>query len=190
MATQSPDSFFEQLFDRVGRALQPPAWVVQEMQRRLVLLLNHVLQQEPEAQARLKRQAGRLVEAHWRHFSVRLVATPAGLLDLGPATQVPDLSLTVTEESPFSLAQAAVRGDKPPVRIAGDVQLAAEVQWLVDHVRWDLEEDLARVFGDAPAHAIGGTLRRMSEAVRQFAGGGKPGAGDAPGSAPPGQAGG
>jgi hypothetical protein len=41
------------------------------------------------------------------------------------------------------------------VRIAGDVQLAAEVQWLVDHVRWDLEEDLSRVIGDAPAHAMG-----------------------------------
>jgi ubiquinone biosynthesis accessory factor UbiJ len=170
MATQSPDSFFDRIFDRVGQALQPPPWVVQEMQRRLVLLLNHVLQQEPEAQARLKRQVGRLVEAHWRHFSVRLVATPAGLLDLGPAGQVPDLTLTLTEESPFSLAQTALRGQKPPVRIAGDVQLAAEVQWLVDHVRWDLEEDLARVFGDAPAHALGSVLRRMGEAVRQFAG--------------------
>jgi ubiquinone biosynthesis protein UbiJ len=200
MATQSPVSFFEQLFDRVGQALQPPAWVVEETQRRLVLLLNHVLQQEPEAQARLKRQTGRLVEAHWRHFSVRLVATPAGLLDLGPANQVPDLTLTVTEDSPFSLAQAALRGEKPPVRIAGDVQLAAEVQWLVDHVRWDLEEDLARVFGDAPAHAIGSTLRRMGDAVRQFASrvpGGAPAA--APGATPaptpetptpPGQAGG
>jgi ubiquinone biosynthesis protein UbiJ len=190
MATQSPASFFDQLFDRIGQALQPPPWVVHEMQRRLVLLFNHVLQQEPEAQARLKRHAGRLLEAHWRHFSVRLVATPAGLLDLGSATQLPDLTLTVTEESPFSLAQAALRGDRPAIRIAGDVKLAGEVQWLVDHVRWDLEEDLARVFGDAPAHALGGVLRRMGEAVRQFAGRGK----DAPDAAPapttPGQAGG
>jgi ubiquinone biosynthesis protein UbiJ len=83
---------------------------------------------------------------------------------------MPDLTLTLTEESPFSLAQAALRGEKPPVRIAGDVQLAAEVQWLVDHVRWDLEEDLARVFGDAPAHAMGGVMRRMADAIRQFAG--------------------
>jgi len=188
----SPASFFDRLFERVGQVLQPPPWVVEEMQRRLVLLLNHVLQQEPEAQARLKRQTGRLVEAHWRHFSVRLVATPAGLLDLGPATQAPDLTLTLTENSPFSLAQAAVRGEKPPVRIAGDVQLAAEVQWLVDHVRWDIEEDLARVFGDAPAHAIGGVLRRMGEAVRQFTARGKnpPGAAPAPVPATPGQAGG
>lgn len=174
-------SFFDQIFDRVGQALQPPAWLVHDLQRRLVLLLNHVLQQEAEAMARLKRQSGRVVEAHWRQFTVRLQATPAGLLDLAPVTQIADLQLTLAEESPFTLAQAALRGEKPPVRISGDVQLAAEVQWLVDHVRWDLEEDFARLFGDAPAHAIGTTLRRMGDAVRQFAG---RGAGPAPHAGP------
>jgi ubiquinone biosynthesis protein UbiJ len=193
MATQSPVSFLDQLFDRVGQALQPPPWMVQELQRRLVLLLNHVLQQEPEAQARLKRQVGRLVEAHWRQFSVRLVATPAGLLELGAATQAADLTLTVSQESPWSLAQAALRGDKPAVRIAGDVQLAAEVQWLVDHVRWDMEEDLARIFGDAPAHAIGTAVHRMADAMRQFVARGPAApSGTVPPAAPvpPGQAGG
>jgi ubiquinone biosynthesis accessory factor UbiJ len=180
MATPQPP---ETLFDKLSQALQPPQWVVDEVQRRLVLTLNHVLQQEPEAQARLKRQAGRLVEAHWRHFHVRLQATPAGLLELGSPSAQPDLTLTLTEDSPFALAQAAIRGDKPPVRIAGDVQLAAEVQWLVDHVRWDIEEDLSRVIGDAPAHALGGALRRMGDAVRQFAGGAN--ATPAPTSPPP-----
>jgi len=193
MASTAP-SLFDQLFDRLGQAFQPPPWAVHEMQHRLVLLFNHVLQQEPEAQARLKRQAGRLVEAHWRHFNMRLVATPAGLLDLGSATQPADLTLTVTEESPLALAQSALRGDKPAVRIAGDVQLAAEVQWLVDHVRWDIEEDLARVFGDAPAHAMGNVLHRMADALRSFVGRGPAAApaGTAAPAAPaaPGQAGG
>jgi ubiquinone biosynthesis protein UbiJ len=180
MATSSPDSFLSGMFTRLGEALQPPPWVVEEVQRRLVLTLNHVLLQEPEAQARLRRQAGRLVEARWRVFTVRLQATPAGLLDLGAPAAQPDLTLTLSEDSPWSLARAALRGDKPPVSIAGDVQLAAEVQWLVDHVRWDVEEDLSRLLGDAPAHALGQALRRMGQALRQFAGG--PGA---PPSAPP-----
>lgn len=172
------------LLDRIGQALQPPEWAVAEVQRRVVLLLNHVLQQEPEAQARLKRQVGRVVEAHWRQFHMRLQATPAGLLDVAVPGLVPDLTLTVTQESPLALAQAAVRGEKPPVRIAGDVQLAAEVQWLVDHVRWDLEEDLSRVIGDAPAHAIGEMGRRMADALRQFAGRAVPPTGG-PGAATP-----
>ena len=172
MATQSPFPFLDDLFSRLSSSLQPPAWVVEEVQRRLVLLANHVLMQEPEAQTRLARQAGRVVEARWRAFVVRLVTTPAGLLDVAApaAAGQPDLTLTVTEESPWELAQAALRGDKPAVRIAGDVQFAAEINWLVEHVRWDLEEDLSQLVGDAPAHAIGDIGRRMVTALRQFAG--------------------
>lgn len=170
MATQSPFPFLDGLFRQLSNGLKPPTWLIEEMQRRLVLMLNHVLMQEPEAQARLARQTGRVVEAQWRSFTMRLVATPAGLLDLAVPSAAPDLTLTLTEESPWQLAQAAARGDKPPVRIAGDVQFAAEINWLVDHVRWDLEEDLSRLMGDAPAHAIGQGLRRMTEGLRKFAG--------------------
>lgn len=168
MATQSPFPFLDTFFERLGSGLQPPPWMVEEIQRRLVLLLNHVLMQEPEAQARLARQAQRVVEARWRRFVLPLVATPAGLLDLARGGAQPDLTLTLTEESPWGLAQAALRGDNPPVRIAGDVDFAAEVNWLVDNVRWDLEEDLSRLIGDAPAHAMGAAARRMVDALRQF----------------------
>jgi ubiquinone biosynthesis accessory factor UbiJ len=183
MATQSPFPFLDDFVAKVASGLQPPAWMVEETQRRLVLLVNHVLMQEPEAQARLARQAGRVAEVKWRVFTMRMAATPAGLLDLAPASAQPDLTLTLTEESPWELAQAALRGDKPPVRIAGDVQFAAEINWLVEHVRWDLEEDLSRVIGDAPAHAMGEAGRRMLEALRQFAARG-PAAGEPPSPSP------
>jgi ubiquinone biosynthesis protein UbiJ len=169
MATQSPFPFLDGLFEKLSTSLQPPAPVIEELQRRLVLLLNHVLQQEPEAQARLVRQCGRVLEARWRQFVIRLAATPAGLLELAPGAAQPDLTLTLTEDSPWSLTQAALRGDKPPVRIAGDVQFAAEVNWLVDNVRWDLEEDLSRLVGDAPAHAAAQAGRRVVQALRGFA---------------------
>jgi ubiquinone biosynthesis protein UbiJ len=68
-----------------------------------------------------------------------------------------------------------MQGDKPAVRIEGDVQLAAEVNWLVDHVRWDLEEDLARVMGDAPAHTVVQLARSMVQALAQFVGKGPQG---------------
>ena len=170
MATQSPLSFFDPFIDQFGSALKPPDWLVDEVQQRLVLLLNHVLMQEPEAQARLLRQKGSVVLAQWRSFAIKLQATPAGLLDRAGADARADLTLTVTESSPFALAQAALRGEKPAVSIEGDVQLAAEVNWLVEHVRWDLEEDLSRVVGDIPAHAMGDAVRRMASSLRQFVG--------------------
>ncbi|MDZ4144498.1 MAG: hypothetical protein U1D29_08190 [Burkholderiales bacterium] len=168
MATQSPIPFLDDLFERAGKVLQPPGWMVDEVQQRVVLFLNHVLMQEDEAMARLSRQKGRVVLAQWRLFAIQFRATPAGLLERAPADAPADLTLTITEESPFNLAQAALRGDKPPVRIEGDVQLAAEVNWLADHIRWDAEEDLSRIVGDAPAHMLTETARRFAQALRQF----------------------
>jgi ubiquinone biosynthesis protein UbiJ len=171
MATpSSPFSFLDDLFNRIGARLTPPPWAVHEIQHRAVLFLNHVLQQEPEAQQRLARQQGRVVQFQWRFVTVSFVATPAGLLDLAPEGATPELTLSVTEESPLGLLRATLRGDKPAVRIAGDVQLAAEVNWLVDHVRWDVEDDLARIVGDVPAHTIGKAARRAAGALRQFVG--------------------
>jgi len=179
MATKSPFPFLDDLFTRLASGLQPPAWMLEEIQQRQILLVNHVLMQEPQAQARLAAQAGRVLEARWRIFVMRLQITPAGLFDLAAAGSQPDLTATLTEESPWQLAQAALRGDKPPVRIAGDVQLAADINWLVEHVRWDLEEDLSRLIGDAPAHTMGEAVRRMVKAVRQFAGSASAGSGQA-----------
>jgi ubiquinone biosynthesis protein UbiJ len=170
MATSSPFSFLSDLLGRVGGSLQPPTWAVQEFHQRLVLLLNHVLMQEPEAMERLGRHQGRTVLLQWRHFTLHLQATPAGLVDMASAGAAPDLTLTVAEESFAALAQAVARGDKPGVRIEGDVQLAADVNWLAEHVRWDLEEDLSRLVGDAPAHVIGQAARTVAEALKKFVG--------------------
>lgn len=163
MATQSP---FSRAAEAVA-ALQPPAWMVDEGLNRLVLFLNHVLQGEPEAMRRLARYKGRTVLFAWQRFELHLQATPAGLLELG-RFEAPDLRLTVTEDSPLDLLTVLGRGDKPKVRIEGDVQLAAEVNWLMDNVRWDVEEDLARLMGDAPAHALAGMARQAAAALRSL----------------------
>ena len=167
---QSPFPFLDGVFERIAAGPQPPQWLVREVQQRVVLFLNHVLMQEPEAMARLVRQQGRSARVQWRGFSMALLITPAGLLDLAPEAAVPDLRLEVTETSPVALAQAALRGDRPAIRIEGDVQFAADINWLVDNVRWDVEEDLARVIGDAPAHAVASAAERAAAALRGFVG--------------------
>ena len=125
---------------------------------------------EAEAMERMRRQKGRVALVQWRAYSMALLVTPAGLFNVAPEGVSPDLRLEVTELSPLALAQSALRGDKPAIRIEGDVQLAAEINWLVDHVRWDVEEDLARLMGDAPAHQVAQVARRAAQALRQFVG--------------------
>ena len=65
-------------------SLQPPAWLVQEGQNRIVLSLNHVLKQEPLAMERLAKQSGKSVLITLAPWSLHAQATPAGLLDLVP----------------------------------------------------------------------------------------------------------
>ena len=168
MTPKTPFNFLDGLFERVAAGPQPPEWLVHEVQHRAVLFLNHVLMQEPEAMERLGNQSGRIARVQWRAYSMTLQITPAGLLDLAPASAMPDLRIEVADTSPFAIAQSAMRGDKPTILIDGDVKFAAEINWLVDNVRWDVEEDLARVIGDAPAHAISTVAGRVAQALRKF----------------------
>jgi ubiquinone biosynthesis accessory factor UbiJ len=149
--------------------LKPPEWLVRELQQRIVLALNHVLQQESEAMARLARQKGQVAHIEMAPIAIKIIATPAGLLDIAPLDAKADLTLTVTDSNPLSLLQTTLRGEKPAIQIQGDVQLAAEVNWLVDHVRWDAEEDLSRIIGDAPAHSAMQALRQAGEMLKKFA---------------------
>ena len=74
---QPPLSGFAEGLAKLGAGLKAPDWLVDETQHRLVLFLNHVLMQEPEAQARLVRQQGRVVKLQWGRFWMQLAATPA-----------------------------------------------------------------------------------------------------------------
>ncbi len=150
----------------VSRLPPPPEWLRAELLNRVVLLLNHVLMQEPAAMDRLRRQQGKTVRARWGAVDMGLQATPAGLLATASLDGTPDLELTVAEPSPLALAQRVLAGDKPAVDIRGDVQLAAEVAWLVDNVRWDIEEDLSRLLGDAAAHTLVGWARGMAAGLK------------------------
>jgi len=179
MATQSPFSWLADAADtlrakipaNLPASFTPPAWAVAEVQQRVVLFLNHVLTHEPAACERLKRQKGRQVQVCWRDQVFQCTFTPAGLVEFIPPEacgKAADLVLRVNEPSPLALAKTMLQGEKPAIRIEGDVQLAAEVNWLIDHVRWDPEEDLARLVGDAAAHTLAQTGKRAVDALRNF----------------------
>jgi len=159
-----PQNFLQSLLG----AIRPPDWVVDELQNRIVLFLNHVLMQEKAAQDRLRRQKGKPVKMQWGEFHLTLTPTAAGLLERAAPDAQPELRVTLNQTSPLALAQTVLSGDKPGVDIQGDVQLAAEVAWLVDNVRWDPEEDLSRFVGDAPAHTLTRFARSAAQAVKSF----------------------
>ncbi len=165
---------------------------------RFVLLANHVLSAAPVAPERLKAHAGRVLRVEVEGWTIPLPPppplalriTPAGLfesLDEGAltgastgaetsaaATPEADLRLRVDASEPFAAARRLVSGELPTVRIEGDVGLAADVNWVLANVRWDIAADLERVFGPAVADGlsrVGDTAGAALRAVAQGAAG-------------------
>ena len=160
--------FLQSLADRFKTPPPLPQWLVDEGQARVVLFLNHVIGQEKTACERLQRKKGSVVHVKWGLFAMYLAVTPAGLLERVGEDTSPDLVLTMPLDAPLQMARAAFDGKPPAVKIEGDVQLAAEVGWLAENLRWDVEEDLSRVIGDAPAHTLVQTVRRVVTSLREL----------------------
>lgn len=134
--------------------------------QRLTLLLNHVLSAEPVATQRLCQHAGRCLQVELTDWPARLPAlpglvfrvTPAGLLewcgDEAPGAAAADLLLRIDAANPALLLARLAAGERPTVEVQGDAQCAADVHWLVDNLRWDIEGDLARWLGPLPARQL------------------------------------
>lgn len=132
------------------------------VQDRLVLLLNHVLSREPHAMARLRPYAGRALVLHLQGWPGLLPAAPDLLLGLTPAgllerlEAAPDAALRIELDAtnPALLALGALTGERPKVTVQGDAALAGEINWLMENLRWDIEDDLAALLGPAVAHQL------------------------------------
>jgi ubiquinone biosynthesis accessory factor UbiJ len=103
--------------------------------------------------------------------------TPAGMLEWcgGPgATAEADLRVSVEASNPLLLMARAMAGDMPSVDIDGDAQLAGDVNWLLQNLRWDVAADMDRLFGPTvayPLHRLGSALARGLRAALQGASG-------------------
>ena len=151
---------------------------------RTTLVVNHVLSSEPVATERLRAHAGRRIEFQpqaWPGLLPPLPrlafrVTPAGLLewDAQGVGEPSDLSVRFDASNPALLAARTLTGETPTVDIEGDAQLAADVNWLLQNLRWDIEADLERVLGPAVAHQLyrlgGGLARAVRAAVQAAAG--------------------
>jgi len=153
------------------------------LQDRLVLLINHVVSREPIAAQRLRPLAGRGLVVHLAGWPGLLPAapdlilgvTPAGLferLDAAPPGGN-GLRIEIDASNPAKLALGALTGEPPTVSVQGDAGFAGEMHWLMDNLRWDIEDDLAGIVGPLPARQLaqfGRALRRtLSGVAARFA---------------------
>ncbi|HZF78503.1 MAG TPA: hypothetical protein VEZ89_01815 [Rubrivivax sp.] len=152
---------------------------------RLTLLANHLLAAEPVACEKLRRHVGRtlmLGVVNWPSLlppppALAWHVTPAGLLEWCgsdvPATA--DLSALIEAANPALVMARLLLGERPVVQIEGDAQFAADVNWLLANLRWDIAGDLEGIFGPVVAQqlhqlgsAVAGALRAAVSQAAQF----------------------
>jgi ubiquinone biosynthesis protein UbiJ len=174
MAAMNPADPFQFLSDLWGAAGDKfgsprlPHWLDHELRNRLLLAINHVLQQHPHAQQRLLQQKDKIVHAQWRSLAVRLKVTPAGLFALADEAQRENLSLHIEADNPLQLARQAISGQHPQVHVSGDAAFADTMNWLLEHVHWNGEADLARLIGADAARQVADITRLVRTALQRF----------------------
>ena len=153
---------------------------------RLVLLVNHVIAAEPAALARLRPHAARTMQIELAGWPALLPAigpfafrvSPAGLVewlpDAGPLPA--DLRIAIDAANPALALTRFVAGERPSVEVSGDAAFASDIDWLIDNLRWDLEDDVARIVGVAPARQLArlggwlaGAMREGAKVLRDLA---------------------
>jgi len=146
---------------------------------RIVLLVNHVIAAEPAALERLRPHGARTVHIElsgWPTllpkvgpFAFRI--TPAGLVEwlAEAAAASADLLIAVDAANPALALTRVVAGERPQVVVSGDAAFATDIDWLIDNLRWDLQDDLARLVGAAPARQIARVGGWFAAGVREGA---------------------
>jgi ubiquinone biosynthesis protein UbiJ len=134
-----------------------------------IFALNHLLNAEAWARDRLKPYAGQCVEFRSPPLpAMRLDILDTGLLRGAAQDAVPNLVVTI---GPGALP-AMLRGEEALMReigIEGNADLAGAVQYLFRHLRWDIAEDLSRVFGDVIAERMVAGGKRFAAWNREAA---------------------
>ena len=131
--------------------------------------MNHVLNSEPWASSELARHSGKTILVKLPLGMLCFEIKSDGFLAALTETAVPSLALEVSSRalsdlagSTGSLREQAFKA----VKITGDADLAQLLGRLAGQLRWEYEEDLARLMGDAPAHFAVRQGKKFASATR------------------------
>jgi ubiquinone biosynthesis protein UbiJ len=127
--------------------------------------LNHLVQGESWAQARLIAHSGAQVRIDSGPFVLRLSIDEHGLFQTGDAAKDADVSITLPSDLPLRLAV-----DRhtlfSSVKLGGSADIAESLAFVLRNLRWDAEADLARLVGDIAARRLARHARTLAEAIQ------------------------
>jgi len=115
--------------------------------------VNHLLRGAAWARAELQAHAGKTARFELIPAGFSLTVLDSGEVSAAAADAVAAVTLRLT---PGIVLRLAARDESAwsGVDAAGDTDFAATISLLARNLRWDVEEDLSKVFGDIAAHRL------------------------------------
>jgi ubiquinone biosynthesis protein UbiJ len=129
--------------------------------------LDHLLRQAGWARERLRPHAGRHARLDLVPFAVAFTIAENGTLAASPADAVPEVTLTLPLADALAAASGGQGASMAKAQIAGSADLADALAFVFRHLRWDIEEDLAKFIGDIAAHRLVEAPRHLASAVAE-----------------------
>ncbi|WP_459624859.1 ubiquinone biosynthesis accessory factor UbiJ [Burkholderia sp. 3C] len=137
--------------------------------------VNHLLARESWARDRLIPYAGKTARLEFSPVTLVLLVQPDGYFAAVEAHEAPQVDVSIAlggaQRSPFDAVTAFVQGGQAAVmkhvKLEGDAEFATQLAKLAEHLRWEPEEDLARVVGDAAAYRIATLVRSAGDQARR-----------------------
>lgn len=128
--------------------------------------LQHICNQNEWSRPHLMPFSGKVITFDFVLLKTNLIVLEDGSLALAGETAQADATVHI----PPSLAMRLMAKDeaaKTFIKVDGDTHLAAELSKVLQHMRWDIEDDLSKVVGDIGAVKIGELSQKAFNEIRQ-----------------------
>lgn len=127
--------------------------------------VNRLLGNEHWAKTRLAPFAGQAARVEFRDWSMTVAVTPEGLFVEAPAGTEALVTLRLPDDTLSRVVsdRASIVG---ATRISGSIEFAEALGFVARNLRWDVEDDLAQVFGGTTFGDI--AARRIVDGARRF----------------------
>ena len=131
-----------------------------------VLFVNHLLAQEAWAKSKLQNHAGKIACIDLQAMALRLKIAADGMLEEAEADALADVTIRLKLTDLPLIAQNRERAFSY-VKVEGDADFANTISHLSQHLRWEAEEDLSKLFGDVAALRMVSAAKSLIQTAQQ-----------------------
>jgi len=116
--------------------------------------LNHLIEQERWAHNLLLPREGQSIAITLPIGDFQIAIQEGMFVNASDSTNLPSVSLTIPQEAIWTFLKEGKSGAMKFVKISGDIDFAADLNRLVADLKWEVEEDLSKLLGDATARRV------------------------------------